>query len=371
MAPEDCLPGQSCTDGTCVAAGQPPAGVDAGGSERDLGAGDPVDSGREQPPCAEHGDCPQGRVCADGVCELGECVVDEDCDANERCGDERRCEPEPECEADEQCPDGERCEAQRCVPEGPQCPEDADCDGLSCGLDPVCGAPCGECTPPDRCQEGACVCEPQCGEAECGPDPVCGQPCGMCGEDQRCEGGRCVCKPDCEQRGCGPDPVCGLSCGECADDQRCDEQGRCQPLGAAHPCDDPTLLDGLGEHLGSNVGVGALEEGSCGGAGGAEVAYRFVPGEDGPLRIATGGSEYDTVLYVRESCRDAASELACNDDSEDLGLQSALVVQARAGVALWIFVDAYGPREQGEHRVVVDTNVEPECPRDAACEGLQ
>lgn len=370
VAPEDCLPGQRCTNGICVAAGEGPGTPDGGSHGGDAGTRDGGGDTGGGVDCVVHRDCGAAHVCVAGSCEPGDCLLDGDCEADHRCTAEHTCAPAPECEDDDGCPEGQRCSEQRCVPVGPQCPEDADCDGLGCGPDPVCGTSCGGCTPPDTCTAGVCGCTPACGAAECGPDPVCGQPCGMCAEDEHCQGGRCVCRPDCQQRACGLDPNCGQACGVCADDEQCDELGRCQPVGAGHPCDEATLLQDLGEQVGSNAGAAALEQGSCGGAGGAEVAYRFVPSEDGRLRISTAGTAYDTVLYVRQRCREPDSELGCNDDT-DPGLQSELTVDVLAGVELWIFVDAYGPREQGELRLDVAWDVAPQCPQDADCAALQ
>lgn len=73
-----------------------------------------------------------------------------------------------------------------------------DCSGRACGLDPVCGEPCGECPVGDACApDGHCetveTCSPDCAGRVCGLDPVCDEPCGVCPPSLLCDGaGQCV-----------------------------------------------------------------------------------------------------------------------------------------------------------------------------------
>ena len=65
-------------------------------------------------------------------------------------------------------------------------------------------------------------CIPECGDRNCGVDPVCGEPCGECSGRDECIEGKCKCMP-LEGRECGDDG-CGGSFGECpSDGQFCDE----------------------------------------------------------------------------------------------------------------------------------------------------
>ena len=82
---------------------------------------------------------------------------------------------------------------------------------------------------------------------------------------------------------------------------------------------------------------------SCGGAGG-EQAFRFTPSYSGSMTITTTssglfyepGSNYDTVLYVREGgCN--GSELDCNDDS-NFSTQSTITFNVNAGTEYYVFV---------------------------------
>ena len=272
---------------------------------------------------------------------------------------------------------------QRCDV-GPECPEIADCARRECGPDPVCGVDCGACPAGEGCNAaGLCVAgDPvcpagaDCAGLQCGPDPVCGVDCGACPPDQRCDGaGRCVgadpvCPADADCAGlqCGPDPICGVECGPCAPDQVC-QGGACvgDPVGDA--CEQPTALDALGTVGANNEGAPAGQRGSCGGGGG-ELVWAYTAQQGGCLQLDTEGSAFDTVLYVRTDCGDAATQIECNDDS--IGLQSSLEIDAEAGQTYYIFVDGYSDGARGE--VVLNAarcgELPPVCPADADCAGL-
>lgn len=147
------------------------------------------------------------------------------------------------------------------------CPCYPECGDRVCGREPQCGVSCGECTPPDECNEmgfcgdcipncegrqcgangcggtcapgcsgreycnessGICECDPDCSERECGTDG-CGGNCGLCGSGHECnELGRCECIPDCDGRQCGDDG-CGGTCGTCGSGRVCNESsGACE-----------------------------------------------------------------------------------------------------------------------------------------------
>jgi len=129
------------------------------------------------------------------------------------------------------CDVGQYCDLNEGVCKDGVCPR--NCTGLECGLDPVCGESCGECTAPETCTAatGQCECAPVCTGRECGPDPVCGESCGTCGVDETCDAaGQCQggCVPDCAGRECGSDG-CSGSCGDCGAGETCDQDGICQP----------------------------------------------------------------------------------------------------------------------------------------------
>lgn len=73
-----------------------------------------------------------------------------------------------------------------------------DCSGRQCGLDPVCGEPCGSCPQGEVCRpDGQCLeltgCALDCTDRDCGPDPVCGEPCGVCPSQFMCDEALGVC----------------------------------------------------------------------------------------------------------------------------------------------------------------------------------
>ncbi len=85
---------------------------------------------------------------------------------------------------------------------------------------------------------------------------------------------------------------------------------------------------------------------SCGGNR-SDVVYKFSPERGGRACLSLGGSEYDTVLFVRQGqCEstEPADEVACDDDNREVtgGTQSAVDLELRAGVTYYVVVDGYG-----------------------------
>ena len=95
-------------------------------------------------------------------------------------------------------------------------------------------------------------------------------------------------------------------------------------------------------YLGVTAGTSTVE-GSCGGDSAPEAVLEWTAPEDGTYRITTNGSDYDTVLYVRDgSC--AGAELGCDDDGGD-SLQSQIVLDLDADQTITIVVDGYSSNE--------------------------
>ena len=83
---------------------------------------------------------------------------------------------------------------------------------------------------------------------------------------------------------------------------------------------------------------------NCGFSDGApDAAYELTMGEDGPVIVSLSneGTDYDTIMYVRETCLDPGSEIACNDDGPE-GLSSVLFFDAVKDVTYTIVIDGYG-----------------------------
>ena len=49
----------------------------------------------------------------------------------------------------------------------------------------------------------------------------------------------------------------------------------------------------------------------------------------------------DTVMYARRLCNFPDSELACNDDDDGVGFNSALQLQLDEGETVYVFVDGF------------------------------
>ncbi len=86
-----------------------------------------------------------------------------------------------------------------------------------------------------------------------------------------------------------------------------------------------------------------LEDGTCSSGDGREVIFRFVPPFDGLVRAAgqyvVDGSYRDTVLYSRQRCAQADTEIACNDDVT--AYTPYLDFVARAGEPIFLFFENY------------------------------
>ncbi|MCX4247597.1 hypothetical protein [Paraliomyxa miuraensis] len=96
-------------------------------------------------------------------------------------------------------------------------------------------------------------------------------------------------------------------------------------------------------------------EGSCGGAGSNDVAYQWDVPFDGFFVLDTQGSDFDTLLYLRDDCE--GSELACNDDAEG-SVSSRIVGPFGQDDRLLVVVDG----KAGETGTAV-LNINPvECP---------
>ena len=94
---------------------------------------------------------------------------------------------------------------------------------------------------------------------------------------------------------------------------------------------------------GSTVGEPDEAEGSCGGGGAGEHIWTLeVLAGDRPLWADTGGSTFDTVLYIRTECDDPQSELSCNDDDPEMGVQSRLNLEDLGPGRYYIVVDGFG-----------------------------
>lgn len=113
----------------------------------------------------------------------------------------------------------------------------------------------------------------------------------------------------------------------------------------------PALTPGVTVH-GTTVGAGDHSRASCArGALSGERAYVLQLTEDARVSLRVR-ADYDAALYVRSSCDDEVSELACNDDAEGSPQRSSLDIDLRAGT-YWVFVDGYDTDNEGRFELSV------------------
>ena len=130
-----------------------------------------------------------------------------------------------------------------------------------------------------------------------------------------------------------------------------------------HTCDPAAIVDldpiattngGVKEAYfrGDTTGAARELEPSCsnGPGGGPERAHHFTAPSAARVRLTASTDEtdtaanYDTVVYVRTMCGNAASEIACNDDDDRPGprpLASRASVEIAGGTELAVIVDGY------------------------------
>ncbi|MCK6574051.1 peptidoglycan DD-metalloendopeptidase family protein [Myxococcota bacterium] len=277
--------------------------------------------------CVEWGggqSCGAGEACVDGACEGQPADLCADCTANaEVCGPGRDCVGYrernvfwcvPSCD-DAACPTGWDC---RALADGNQyCWRSlAQCDGPVVVQTSGCESTREACVVGTVCQEGTCIdqCEDLCepGQTRCNGQRV--EACADFNGDRCAEWGGAS--------ACGVGESCEMGACARAPEDPCDAHVEGQP----------------GRSAGVTDGESA-SAGSCGGAG-AEQVVRFTAPSTGLWAIDTEGATYDTVVYVRATCGDVNTELACDDDG-GTGTTSAVRVDLNAGDNVFIFVDGY------------------------------
>jgi cysteine-rich repeat protein len=95
--------------------------------------------------------------------------------------------------------------------------------------------------------------------------------------------------------------------------------------------------DGMSQ--GDTAGGSSSFKGSCTGAGALERIYTYTPSKNGTLHVMLNSTTQQGV-YIRASCADAASEIACAD-AAFMGAATTLDVPVTGGVPLTIFVDGH------------------------------
>ncbi|MFN3200855.1 MAG: MopE-related protein [Bradymonadia bacterium] len=112
------------------------------------------------------------------------------------------------------------------------------------------------------------------------------------------------------------------------------------PPAGADTCDTPTVLLNPGDYQGNTADNDPTHAGTCGRTDPSpEQAFLLIPDVTGEVTFTTT-ADFDTVMYVRGTCGDDASELDCDDDGGP-GSNSALTFEAEAGESYYIVVDGY------------------------------
>ncbi|WP_437710226.1 DUF4215 domain-containing protein [Sorangium sp. So ce448] len=144
-------------------------------------------------------------------------------------------------------------------------------------------------------------------------------------------------------------------------------------VGSAEQCDDGNTTSGdgcsatcayepdvlcenavelvIGENTGNTATGPSVFEGSCLGWDAPETIHRFTPPSDGTLTL-TLSAETDLGIYLRESCADFGSELACVD-ADGRGHDETLVIDVTGGEPLFVIVDTYTSLNGGPYTLTV------------------
>jgi hypothetical protein len=272
--------------------------------------------------------CPEGDACFNNVCtsprvlntgdacEVGSPAVCPDGDAcfNNICTSPRVLNTGDACERGNPttvCPEGDACFNNICT--SPRVLNTGD----ACEV----GSP-TFCPNGDVCFDAVCV-TPR--VLNTGDACVAGSPV-ACGPSDECVAGVCTVRPD----------ECPAGYGAVVD-------LNANPGAGAHPW-----------VFAGNTANGLLETACARGTGsGAAVVHSFRVPADGEYSFETRDMMLDTVVYVRDSCGFASTELACDDDGAATGTASLARARLIAGQTVYVFVDGFNERANGAYTLTV------------------
>ncbi|MCB9548284.1 MAG: hypothetical protein H6706_20905 [Myxococcales bacterium] len=154
---------------------------------------------------------------------------------------------------------------------------------------------------------------------------------------------------------CEPQDAGGARCAE--------PVAECGPGILTGVINDHPIAGGAFEAEGDTSDALIQPGGSCGGGAGQDV-WSFTAPAGGLWRARTTleGNNDDTVLYARSLCGVAASELACNDDDDGVGYNSAISFPLDAGQTVYLFVDGYTGFGAPPGRAPTPSPSSPTCP---------
>ncbi len=118
---------------------------------------------------------------------------------------------------------------------------------------------------------------------------------------------------------------------------------------ACEPCDSAATFVTLpgGRFTGTTSGA-STNQGSCGGGDAPEAVYKLELTTKSDLFVATHGTGFNTVLYVRDGC--CGPEIACNDDA-DAHSTSAISQRGLDPGTYYIYVDGATSGDAGAFTV--------------------
>jgi hypothetical protein len=127
-----------------------------------------------------------------------------------------------------------------------------------------------------------------------------------------------------------------------------------RPLSAI--CDDATALVAGQPASATTAGVPNYFQATCaGGARSADRVYRLDVPSRSRMRIRQQ-SDHDGAIYVRRTCDDPTTEIACNDDFRDE--QHSLITSVVDAGRYYVYADGYGSSAAGAFTLSVDLTSE-------------
>jgi cysteine-rich repeat protein len=188
--------------------------------------------------------------------------------------------------------------------------------------------------------------------------------------------GGLTCTPECKLDPEGCEGVCGNFSQE--PDEACDDgnltsgdgcSATCQLEGET--CSSPLAVSlGLGTTIlfgattGGNDQYQPLQSNACPDGSGPERIYAVTPQANGFLTVwlASQGTNFDAVAYLRNSCNDPASQILCEDNfgTATGGGGEAFSLPAIQGTTVYVFVDGYAGLE-GDYELWLDLSVGDTC----------
>jgi hypothetical protein len=303
----------------------------------------PVDGYRDTIglPCSTDAECQNGLYCdGEEICPYGFCQAGEraDCSDGVNCTLDTCIEETDTCEHeidDAACDDSNPCTTDSCEVSSDTCiHEPIDCsDGVNCTLD-TCDTTTGDCV--------HTIADEACDDMDACTTDSCDVPSDTCintlidGDGDTYAPESCG-ADDCDDTDSSIHPGAPEVCGD-GIDQDCD--GSDALLGT---CTCPEAITADGVYTGTTSGT-SLYRGLCGGSG-PEWIYTFTTTGTGWVTFDTGGTLWDTVLYVRSGSCATGTEEGCDDDGGG-GTTSRLRLRLGSGT-YWLFVDAYSTLSYG------------------------